>query len=127
MHLIDWEYAAMGDYGCDLGNFFAQGSGYTVDESVAVLDLYFGRAACADEVRHCLACTAVVGFYWYVWAMYKESQGNAMGEWLYKWYRAAIEYADAAEPLYEQSSCEVNKIVSLDDAWDSKERESADE
>ena len=29
MSLIDWEYAAMGDYGCDFGNFVAQGSGYT--------------------------------------------------------------------------------------------------
>ena len=127
MHLIDWEYAAMGDYGCDLGNFFAQGSGYTVDESIAVLDLYFGRAASADEIRHCLACTAVVGFYWYVWAMYKESQGNAMGEWLYRWYRAAIEYADAAEPLYEQDVYEINKVVLLDDVWNNKEREPTDE
>lgn len=116
LHLIDWEYAAMGDYGCDLGNFFAQGSGYTVAESIAVLDAYFGRQATDAEVRHCLACTAIVGFYWYVWAMYKESQGNAMGEWLYRWYRAAIEYADAAEPLYKPGG-EVRRTVALCDVW----------
>ena len=119
MHLIDWEYGAMGDYGCDLGNFFAQGSGYAVAESVAVLDLYFGRAATAVEVRHCLACTAVVGFYWYVWAMFKESQGNPMGEWLYKWYRAAIDYADAVEPMYETDAC-LCKAVALSEVWNGK-------
>lgn len=119
MHLIDWEYAAMGDYGCDLGNFFAQGSGYSVAESVAVLDVYFGRPATAAEVRHCLACTAVVGFYWYVWAMYKESQGNAMGEWLYKWYRSAIEYADAVEPLFAPDA-PAFKPAALSDIWDGK-------
>lgn len=123
MHLIDWEYAAMGDYGCDLGNFFAQGSGYTVQEAVAVLDVYFGRRATDAEVLHCLACTAVVGFYWYVWAIYKESQGNAMGEWQYKWYRAAIEYADAFEQSYAEGG--VRRSVSLADVWDG--RESADE
>lgn len=120
MHLIDWEYAAMGDYGCDLGNFFAQGSGYTVAESVAVLDLYFGRPATPAEIRHCLACTAVVGFYWYVWAMYKESQGNPMGEWLYKWYRAAIEYADAVEPMFETGEYAFEPVA-LPDVWDGKE------
>lgn len=119
MHLIDWEYGAMGDYGCDLGNFFAQGSGYAVTESVAVLDLYFGRATTAAEVRHCLACTAVVGFYWYVWAMFKESQGNPMGEWLYKWYRAAIDYADAVEPMYETDAC-LCKAVALSEVWNGK-------
>lgn len=122
MHLIDWEYAAMGDYGCDLGNFFAQGSGYSVAESVAVLELYFGRPATAQEVLHCLACTAVVGFYWYVWAMYKESQGNAMGEWLYKWYRAAIEYANAVDALRGSGKfpCEP---CALSDVWMGKEAE----
>lgn len=121
MYLIDWEYAAMGDYGCDVGNFFAQGSGYTVEESVAVMDLYFGRPATDEEVRHCLACTSIVGFYWYVWAMYKESEGNAMGEWLYRWYRSALDYADAAEPLYRDRA-RVQRAVTLRQVWERKGR-----
>ena len=84
-----------------------------------MLDLYFGRATTAAEVRHCLACTAVVGFYWYVWAMFKESQGNPMGEWLYKWYRAAIDYADAVEPMYETDAC-LCKAVALSEVWNGK-------
>ena len=83
MSLIDWEYAAMGDYGCDFGNFVAQGSGYTVEEAIGAIPLYFGRMPTKDEEFHLLACTALVGWYWYVWALYKELKGMPAGEWLY--------------------------------------------
>ncbi len=100
MRLIDWEYAAMGDPMCDLGNFVAQGSGYSVEQTLGILPLYFGRPATPEEQRHCLAAVAVVGWYWYVWAMYKEAMGNPVGEWLYLWYRAAKKFAAAAEKRY---------------------------
>ena len=89
MRLIDWEYAAMGDAACDLGNFVAQGSGYSIDEALDILPLYFGRPATEQEQWHFLAAVAVVGWYWYVWAMYKGAMGNPVGEWLYIWYRSA--------------------------------------
>ena len=101
MWLIDWEYSAMGDPACDIGNFVAQGSGYTVEETLDVLPLYFGREPSAEEVRHCLGAVGVVGYYWYVWAIFKEAQGNPVGEWLYIWYRAARDYCAAALKLYE--------------------------
>ena len=100
LHLIDWEYAAMGDYGCDLGNFICQEAAYAQWELPDVLALYFGRAPTEPEARHCTACTALVAFYWYVWALYKEAQGNAMGVWLYRWYCAAKEYAACVLPWY---------------------------
>ena len=101
MRLIDWEYAAMGDPACDIGNFVAQGSGYSVEETLEILPLYYGRPATEVEQRHCLAAVAVVGWYWYVWAMYKEAMGNPVGEWLYVWYQAAKTFTAAAEPLYK--------------------------
>jgi len=100
MWLIDWEYAAMGDYACDLGNFVAQGSGYTIDEARAVLDYYFDREPTPQEVRHCMAAVAVVGYYWYVWAIFKEFKGNPMGEWLYIWYKSAKQFGAYALGLY---------------------------
>lgn len=100
MRLIDWEYAAMGDAACDIGNFVAQGSGYSVEKTLEVLPLYYGREATDIEQRHCLGAVGVVGWYWYVWAMYKEAMGNPVGEWLYIWYRAAKEYTAAAEERY---------------------------
>lgn len=100
MKLIDWEYAAMGDPACDIGNFVAQGSGYSVEETLDILPLYFGREATEAEKRHCIAAVGVVGWYWYVWAIYKAAMGNPAGEWLYIWYRAARTYIAAAEEMY---------------------------
>lgn len=96
MWLIDWEYSAMGDYACDIGNFVAQGPGHTVQEAVDLLDFYYGRPPTPEEKRHCLAAIAVVGYYWYVWAMYKEAMGNPVGEWIYVWYKAAKRFSAAA-------------------------------
>lgn len=104
MQLIDWEYAAMGDYGCDLGNFVSQGSGYSIEQAESLVSIYFGREATAEEVRHCLGCTAVVGWYWYVWSIYKEMQGNPVGEWLYIWYKAAKQFCAHVLPQYRANA-----------------------
>lgn len=100
MRLIDWEYAAMGDPACDIGNFVSQGSGYSIEETIDILPLYFGREATETEKRHCLGAVGLVGWYWYVWAIYKEAMGNPVGEWLYVWYKAAKQFISAAEKLY---------------------------
>ena len=104
MQLIDWEYSAMGDYASDIGNFIAQGSGYTVEESIACLDKYFGRTPTDAEVRHCMAMTALVGYYWYVWAIFKGMQGNPVGEWLYLWYQSARTFSAWALPRYREDA-----------------------
>ena len=69
MWLIDWEYAAMGDYGCDFGNFVAQSDYFDVQGAFDIMPLYFGRKPTSEEEFHLIACTAIVGWYWYVWAM----------------------------------------------------------
>lgn len=100
LQLIDWEYAAMGDYGCDLGNFIAQTPEYSLDDCTRLFDSYFQRPATPAEARHCLACAAVVGFYWYVWSMFQEMQGNPMGEWQDIWRRAAQRFGAQVLPSY---------------------------
>lgn len=102
MWIIDWEYAAMGDYACDLGNFVSQGSGYTVDEAIAMLEVYFDRAPTPQEVRHCLGAVALVGYYWYLWALFKQAKGTPMGKWLYIWYRSAKTFGAYARTLYDE-------------------------
>lgn len=101
--LIDWEYAAMGDYGCDFGNFIAQGSGYSVKRALEVLPYYFGREATDEELLHCTACVAVVGWYWYVWALFKECKGAPVGKWTRIWYDAAKEFSAAAQEMLDES------------------------
>lgn len=104
MWLIDWEYAAMGDYGCDFGNFVAQSDYFDVQGAFDIMPLYFGRKPTSEEEFHLIACTAIVGWYWYVWAMFKECKGAPAGEWLYVWYKAAKDFsAEALSMLGDKS------------------------
>lgn len=96
MSLIDWEYAAMGDYGNDFGNFVSQSDYYSVDAAIEIMPLYFGRAPSVNERFHLVASVAMVGWYWYVWAMFKEMEGAPAGEWMYVWYRSAKEFGARA-------------------------------
>lgn len=99
MHLIDWEYSAMSDYASDLGTFICC-SDYTYEEACQVFGAYFGRKATPEELRHCLAYVALASYYWFVWALYKESSGDPVGEWLYLWYRYAKQYSALALERY---------------------------
>lgn len=96
MSLIDWEYSAMGDYGNDFGNFVAQSNCYTVDTAAHIMPLYLGRTPSAKERFHLIASVAMVGWYWYVWGMFKELEGAPSGEWPYIWHRSAKEFSAQA-------------------------------
>ena len=41
-----------------------------------------------------MAYTAIIAYYWFVWAMYRESCGANMGEALENWRLMAERYAD---------------------------------
>ncbi|MDR3052843.1 MAG: phosphotransferase [Coriobacteriales bacterium] len=97
-YLIDWEYAGMSDYACDLGVFICC-SDYTYDQAIEVFETYFGRPLDAAELFHCIAYTSLAAYYWFVWALNKEAADAPVGEWLYLWYRFAKEYGIHAENL----------------------------
>ena len=99
MYLIDWECSTMSEYASDLGTFICC-SDYTYEEAGQVFDAYFGRKATLEELRHCLAYVALASYYWFVWALYKESSGDPVGEWLYLWYRYAKQYSALALERY---------------------------
>lgn len=98
MNLIDWEYSGMGDYANDLGTFVCC-SDYTYDEAEQVFETYFQRPLTPLELRHCVACTALASFYWFVWALYKEECNESVGEWLYRWYKNVLQYGKKAVEL----------------------------
>lgn len=100
MHLIDWEYAGMSDYASDFGTFVvcAQLSEGRAREALA---LYFGREPTPEELRHNFAFVAFAGWCWYIWSLYKEAQGELVGEWLHIYYRYGKEYLRRALALYE--------------------------
>lgn len=91
--LIDWEYAANADPGCDIGCYIMDAM-YSVEESTAFIKEYLGDEFNDKLLYHYLAYIAVVSFYWFVWAMYRESCGAVMGESLHNWYVMAVRYAN---------------------------------
>lgn len=103
MYLIDWEYSAMADYAADLGTFICC-SDYDQEEADRALVAYFGRDLSEEEHRHCIAYVALAAYYWFVWALYKESKGDPVGEWLYLWYRYVKTYSDDALKMYAKAA-----------------------
>lgn len=90
--LIDWEYAGQADPGCDVGSFILE-SGWEPEEAEAFIRMYCGEEATEQQVFHYLAYTAVIAFYWYVWALFREASGDVMGEGLYNWRSTAKKYS----------------------------------
>ena len=97
--LIDWEYAGMGDAAADLGTFICC-SDYTWDEALGVFDVYFGRPPTTAELRHGVAFVGLAGFFWWVWAMFKDACGEPVGQWESRWYHYAREFGHRALEMY---------------------------
>lgn len=98
--LIDWEYSGMGDYAADLGTFICGCADFDYDDVLDILKVYFEREPTAQELRHCVSYVSIMGFLWYVWALYEDMNGVHVGELLYAWYRYARDYGRRALELY---------------------------
>lgn len=90
--LIDWEYAGNADPGCDVGTYIMD-SMWQVPEAERFIREYCGKD-CSEQLNfHYLAYTAIISYYWYVWALYREACGAVMGESLYNWHVMAVRYS----------------------------------
>jgi len=101
MYLIDWEYSGNDDPANDIGTFICC-SDYNYEEALEIIELYHGHKPNTEELRHSLAYVAIASFYWYVWAMFQESVGNTVGEYLLIWYDNAKFYMKKAMELYDK-------------------------
>jgi thiamine kinase-like enzyme len=90
--LIDWEYAGNADPGCDLGTYIMD-SMWEVDEAERFIREYCGGECEEKELFHYLAYVAILSYYWYVWALYREACGAVMSESLYNWQVMAKRYS----------------------------------
>lgn len=102
MYLIDWEYSGVSDPGCDIGTFIACAD-YSMEEAEQVIDKYLGEKVNPQTHRHFVAYVAIAAFYWFVWALYQESIGKNVGEYLYIWYRYTKSFGKKAFELYKQN------------------------
>lgn len=100
LYLIDWEYAGVDDPGVDIGTFIAC-SDYTYEEAMKVLNLYNKAPMDPLMQRHFIAYIAIASYYWFVWAIFQESNGAAVGEYLTIWYNNSKSYGNKALALYE--------------------------
>lgn len=90
--LIDWEYSGEADPGCDLAAYIMDAM-YPVEESQKFIQEYLQESYSPELEFHYLAYVAIVSFYWFVWAIYREVCGAVMGESLHNWYVMARDYS----------------------------------
>lgn len=90
--LIDWEYAGEADPGCDLGCYIMDAE-WEVDKAIEFIKEYLKGDSTPSLIFHHLAYTAIVSYYWTVWALYRESCGAVLTEELRKWGGMARRYS----------------------------------
>ena len=101
--LIDWEYSGMSDVASDFGTMVVctQISGERAEDA---LSYYFGRTPTPQERRHFWSYVVFAGWCWYVWALLKEAEGDDIGEWLFIYYRHAVDHVDRLLADYTAAS-----------------------
>ena len=90
--IIDWEYAGMADPGIDVGYYIAD-AGYTVDEAEEFIRLYLGDKADEKKIAHFKTYTAVIAYFWFIWALYRKVSGHEVGEFEERWRKAAEQFS----------------------------------
>ena len=91
--LIDWEYSGQSDPGVDVGYYIVDAM-YDFDEARSFISEYLCGCYSEREMFHYMAYTAIIAYYWFVWAMYRESCGINIGEALHNWFYMATKYAE---------------------------------
>ncbi|MFR0544728.1 sugar phosphate nucleotidyltransferase [Limosilactobacillus reuteri] len=91
--LIDWEYSGMSDPGIDVGYYIVDAM-YDFDDAKSFIKKYLDGNDNEENEFHFMAYTAIIAYYWFVWALYRESCGAVMGESLYNWYKMSEKYAN---------------------------------
>lgn len=95
--LIDWEYAGYSDPGIDVGYYIVDAM-YDFDEAEKFIREYLQDTDTPVRFFHFMAYTAIIAYYWFVWALYRESCGAVMGESLENWRKMAERYVDHLLP-----------------------------
>ena len=101
MHLIDWEYAGMGDYANDYGTFVVTSR---LDDELAEQALieYFDRSPTWNEKVHNAIYVAYASWCWYLWTLLKEMEGDCVGDWREVYRKYALHYCQKIEGLFKE-------------------------
>ncbi|OXC48997.1 hypothetical protein AYP97_04085 [Lactobacillus crispatus] len=91
--LIDWEYAGYSDPGIDVGYYIVDAK-YNFDDALRFIREYLGKGKDKQGECHYLAYTAIIAYYWFIWAIYRELCGANMGEERNNWKKMAEKYSN---------------------------------
>lgn len=91
--LIDWEYAGYSDPGIDVGYYIVDAM-YDFDDARKFIKEYLGKDYTEKGEFHYLAYVAIIAYYWFIWAIYREACDANMGEELNNWKLMAEKYSD---------------------------------
>lgn len=91
--LIDWEYAGFSDPGIDVGYYIVDAM-YDLPVAKRFIREYLQQKWSAPLEFHYLAYTAIIAYYWFVWALYRESCGARIGDSLTNWREMAERFSE---------------------------------
>ena len=93
LHIIDWEFAGDSDIGFDICKIFASVTPKyeDIDEW---LSLYYDKPISAEQKHHLISCAAVIYYYWYIWGLYADENGENVAEYITIWRDRMIYYVD---------------------------------
>lgn len=91
LHIIDWEFAGDSDIGFDICKVFASITP-KYEELDEWLSLYYERPISTDEKYHLIACAAVLYYYWYIWGLYADENGENVADYITLWRDRMIYY-----------------------------------
>lgn len=99
--LIDWEYAGDNDPAADIASFIVNYD-HSKEDCDRILETYFERPLTREEQRHYYAYIAIVGYFYFSWAIYMESTGHIIGDFTYWCYNYAKNYGKLALSMYKE-------------------------
>ena len=91
--LIDWEYSGVSDPGIDIGYYIVDGQ-YDFQQAEQFIKEYLQQDYNSTTRLHYLCYISIIAYYWFVWALYRESCGAIMPDALQCWLNEAIIYSD---------------------------------
>lgn len=101
LDLIDYEFAGFNDPAYDFGRVIGDYA-FDAPEIDQILEAYFGRSATEIERLHWLAYVAIHDWYYFNWALYKESINESSRDWMLYFYKQSKRVARYVLPRYEK-------------------------
>ena len=84
----NWEYSGFSDPGIDVGYYIVDAM-YDLKKAKEFIKEYLQDSWTPTLERHHLVYTALIAYYWFVWAMYRESCGANIGDSRTNWMTMA--------------------------------------